>query len=103
MGISVVRTQGSISRKLRSQANILLNPSGLSTMGGMRWVDIALSLDRATHSLGLSKPVLFVSGFWRSGTTWLQEYLASGFHAKTIFEPLSPLIEARDLMLREGF
>jgi len=28
-----------------------------------------------------------VSGFWRSGTTWLQEYLAKLLAAKTIFEP----------------
>ncbi len=30
---------------------------------------------------------LIVSGFWRSGTTWLQEYLAKLLAAKTIFEP----------------
>jgi hypothetical protein len=30
---------------------------------------------------------LVVSGFWRSGTTWLQETLAGLLDAKTIFEP----------------
>ncbi len=30
---------------------------------------------------------LVVSGFWRSGTTWVQELLAGWLDAKTIFEP----------------
>jgi len=33
---------------------------------------------------------LFISGFWRSGTTWLQQSLAHILGAKTVFEPLSP-------------
>ncbi len=32
---------------------------------------------------------LFISGFWRSGTTWLQQSLAHILDAKTVFEPLS--------------
>jgi hypothetical protein len=40
--------------------------------------------------LGWAEPVVLVTGFWRSGTTWLQETLAEGLRAKTIFEPLSP-------------
>jgi hypothetical protein len=31
-----------------------------------------------------------VTGFWRSGTTWLQTMMAEAFRARTIFEPLSP-------------
>lgn len=45
------------------------------------------------------RPVALVSGFWRSGTTWLQELLASSFACKTIFEPLSPLNPAWDRQL----
>lgn len=41
--------------------------------------------------LGLARPVVLVSGFWRSGTTWLQECLADSLGAKTVFEPLSPM------------
>jgi hypothetical protein len=33
-----------------------------------------------------------VTGFWRSGTTWLQDLLAAALAAKTTFEPLSPRI-----------
>ncbi len=35
---------------------------------------------------------LIVSGFWRSGTTWLQESVAKIVGAKTIFEPFHPLV-----------
>jgi len=35
---------------------------------------------------------LVMSGFWRSGTTWIQEALREILAAKTLFEPLSPLV-----------
>jgi hypothetical protein len=35
---------------------------------------------------------LILTGFWRSGTTWLQQVLARLIKAKTIFEPLSPIV-----------
>lgn len=31
---------------------------------------------------------VFMCGFWRSGTTWLQETLVQSLHAKLVFEPL---------------
>ncbi len=31
---------------------------------------------------------VFMCGFWRSGTTWLQEALVQSLHAKLVFEPL---------------
>jgi hypothetical protein len=34
------------------------------------------------------RDTLVISGFWRSGTTWLQEVLAQLLKAKTVFEPL---------------
>lgn len=34
---------------------------------------------------------LVISGFWRSGTTWLEEALREILNAKTLFEPLCPL------------
>lgn len=37
----------------------------------------------------LSDSVL-ISGFWRSGTTWLQQQVADAVNAKTLFEPFSP-------------
>ncbi|MEM1149605.1 MAG: hypothetical protein AAGI03_03495 [Pseudomonadota bacterium] len=33
---------------------------------------------------------LVVTGFWRSGTTWILEQAAQAIQAKTIFEPLAP-------------
>ena len=54
-------------------------------------VAAAGGIDAGLGILGLSRPVLLVSGFWRSGTTWLQECLAVALGAKTVFEPLSPM------------
>ena len=36
------------------------------------------------------RDVIIVSGFWRSGTTWLQQQVSTAMQARTIFEPLSP-------------
>ena len=56
---------------------------------------------------------LIVSGFWRSGTTWLQQSLAKLLCAKTVFEPLhlgAPVarelhkqsnVSSRDALFRE--
>jgi hypothetical protein len=54
-----------------------------------------------------------VTGFWRSGTTWLQEVLADALHAKTIFEPCSvkahppfncsARFPGRDLTMQEAY
>ena len=54
-------------------------------------VTAARGIDAGLGIFGLSRPVLLVSGFWRSGTTWLQECLAVALGAKTVFEPLSPM------------
>ncbi|MFQ5629412.1 MAG: sulfotransferase, partial [bacterium] len=43
---------------------------------------------------------LVVSGFWRSGTTWLQEYLAATLQAKTIFEPFHFLVPGSKNLFR---
>ena len=60
---------------------------------GARAVDWSLARLRA------ARPVVLVSGFWRSGTTWVQECLAEAAGAKTVFEPLSPLDPRRRAML----
>lgn len=33
---------------------------------------------------------LLINGFWRSGTTWLQQTLVDALNAKSLFEPFSP-------------
>jgi len=50
-----------------------------------------------------TKPVVLVSGFWRSGTTWLQEMLADSIGAKTVFEPLAPANPRLIAMLKRIF
>ncbi|MBN1274284.1 MAG: sulfotransferase [Candidatus Aminicenantes bacterium] len=40
-------------------------------------------------TIDTSKSII-VSGFWRSGTTWLQQLLASVSRAKSVFEPFYP-------------
>jgi hypothetical protein len=52
----------------------------------LRWY-IATLLDRAVAPAVNPAHTLVLSGFWRSGTTWLQELLAGWLRAKTIFEP----------------
>ena len=52
-------------------------------------------VDRSLGQLGAAHPRLLVSGFWRSGTTWLQEMLGTALGAKTVFEPLSPMEPVR--------
>lgn len=66
-------------------------------------VRAARALDWTLASLRVAKPVALVSGFWRSGTTWVQDCLAESLGAKTVFEPLSPNDARRRAMLRERF
>ena len=54
-------------------------------------VAAARGIDQGLGAMRLARPVLLVSGFWRSGTTWLQECMAVALGAKTVFEPLSPM------------
>jgi len=45
-------------------------------------------------SLGVSpEDSTVVSGFWRSGTTWLQQSVAKLLNAKSVLEPLYPALE----------
>jgi len=48
------------------------------------WIDRQIA-----HFLDASDAVV-VSGFWRSGTTWLQQSLAQALSAKSVLEPLYP-------------
>ena len=69
-----------------------------------RWeLSHARAVDWMLSGLGLSRPTLLVSGFLRSGTTWLQEGLAESLRAKTVFEPLSPLEPRRRAVLARAF
>jgi hypothetical protein len=53
----------------------------------LRWEKRAAEIDHALAGQINPAESLVVSGFWRSGTTWLQEWLAEILQAKTIFEP----------------
>ncbi len=52
---------------------------------------LAAAVDRGLAFRVDPRETLVVSGFWRSGTTWLQETLRDVLRAKTLFEPLCPL------------
>lgn len=61
--------------------------------GGDRWFkQRARLIDLAAARMRWPTTEVLITGFWRSGTTWLQEAVASGLAAKTVFEPLSPQI-----------
>lgn len=65
--------------------------------------DLAYYIDRASAFRYDPSQTLVVSGFWRSGTTWLEEALREVLHAKTLFEPLCELArEARPVHVHAG-
>lgn len=68
-----------------------------------RGLAVAGGIDAALGWIGLARPILLVNGFWRSGTTWLQECLAESLGAKSIFEPLSPQEPRRRAALEPRF
>lgn len=54
--------------------------------------DLAYLIDRALAFRFDPSNTLVISGFWRSGTTWLEESLREILYAKTLFEPIDPLL-----------
>jgi hypothetical protein len=54
--------------------------------------DVAYLIDRALAFRFDPSDTLVISGFWRSGTTWLEESLREILYAKTLFEPIDPLL-----------
>ena len=54
--------------------------------------DLAYLIDRALAFRFDPSDTLVISGFWRSGTTWLEESLREILYAKTLFEPIDPLL-----------
>ncbi len=71
-------------------------------LAGKRSIRAARLIDQVTGHLRLARPTVMVSGFWRSGTTWLQEYLATSLDARTVFEPLAPQNRTRGRMLEQA-
>lgn len=57
-------------------------------------------IDRAIAYLVDPKDTLVITGFWRSGTTWLQDIISDHFRAKSIFEPLEPDVQPISLLER---
>jgi hypothetical protein len=56
-------------------------------LGRLKLTSVALVDYIAAQRL---KNTLLINGFWRSGTTWLQQTLVEALHAKSLFEPFSP-------------
>ncbi|MCG3119042.1 MAG: hypothetical protein ALAOOOJD_01370 [bacterium] len=77
-----------ISKK-KSKPEVPADPQGERAYG----LDCELSSRLNPHE------TLVVSGFWRSGTTWLEEALREILEAKTLFEPLDPLADDMQAVL----
>lgn len=60
--------------------------------------EVAYWIDRTLAFRFDPSSTLLLSGFWRSGTTWLQEALRDVLYAKTLFEPLCPLTQETQLV-----
>ena len=56
-------------------------------LGRLKLTSIGLMDYVSSQSL---RNTLLVNGFWRSGTTWLQQTLVDALGAKSLFEPFSP-------------
>ena len=62
------------------------------------------SIDRSLSSRVEANTTLIVSGFWRSGTTWLQSSLAEILNAKTVYEPFHYIVPgAKQILQRSQF
>ena len=61
---------------------------------------LAAEIDHRLASQLQPRDTIVVSGFWRSGTTWLQEYLAEILGAKTIFEPFHFKVRAAQKLFK---
>lgn len=58
-------------------------------MLGSQAITRATQIDIAVARYARPRVRSIINGFWRSGTTWVQESMANVANAKTIFEPLS--------------
>lgn len=54
-------------------------------------IKLSYIIDHCLSARTISKESLVVSGFWRSGTSWIQQSLATLMNAKSVFEPLDPI------------
>jgi hypothetical protein len=64
------------------------DPQGLGRIShSLKQGRLAYAADRLVSVAVAPSQSLVVSGFWRSGTTWLQEALTRLLGAKTVFEP----------------
>jgi len=61
------------------------------------------ALDRLVATWTRPESAIVVTGFWRSGTTWLQGLLAETAKAKPVFEPLHWSIDEYSEAIRSDF
>lgn len=50
--------------------------------------NLSTIIDYGVSAFGQPEKPVIVTGFWRSGTTFLQDLLTQAYHAKPVFEPL---------------
>lgn len=79
-----------IKNKARPEVTSGVRESAIIALNAFRREKLPYRIDHLLSSRINPIDTLVVSGFWRSGTTWLQESLAAHLKAKTVFEPLAP-------------
>jgi len=79
VSLSPAQTSARLRRSLRKR----WHPLKAAARAG-----VYFGIDHAVAPLVRPGETLVISGFWRSGTTWLQEALGRMLRAKTVFEPM---------------
>jgi len=71
--------------------------------GAMREAEASYQIDHQLAPQINPRDGLFMCGFWRSGTTWLQQALTTLLEAKLVFEPIFPAVpEMKAIYAYEG-
>lgn len=60
-------------------------------------------IDQAVSPFVDPRSGIVITGFWRSGTTWLERWIADLLHAKTIFEPLEVDVRKQYFLQEESY
>jgi len=76
-----------------NQEEAVTTPNHLTrAMRALRYGKIPYRIDRLVSSRINPGDTVVISGFWRSGTTWLQQALVESLDAKLVFEPFWPAL-----------
>ncbi|MEQ9553861.1 MAG: sulfotransferase [Coleofasciculus sp. G3-WIS-01] len=77
----ITRKPKKLKFKLQSQTELIVREAQSKIFYPINWWE--------SQKIDISKCIV-INGFWRSGTTWLQDTLSATTNAKAVFEPFSP-------------